>query len=187
MASDDMDRVVPLGQLDDFTVADGDPDVRGWEVLGADGRRIGEVDELLVDPRAMKVRYLDVDVDEGMATGPGDRHVLIPVGYARLDVDRDCVRVDTLEAAALAAMPPYDQGPLRRDYEASLRDRFSTGASAPAAGTAATPAGDADDPFYAGEAFDDRRFYGSRSGRGLQPETLGDDWKTRRVGQVGDL
>ena len=55
--------MVPLDQLDDFRVASGDPDVRGWEVVGSDGGKIGEVDELLVDTRAMKVRYLDVDLD----------------------------------------------------------------------------------------------------------------------------
>ncbi|HEU0052581.1 MAG TPA: PRC-barrel domain-containing protein, partial [Longimicrobium sp.] len=85
MARDDLDRVVPLNRLDDFKVADGDPDVRGWDVVAADGRKIGEVDELLIDTGAMKVRYLDVEVDRGMIAGGDDRHVLIPIGYARLE------------------------------------------------------------------------------------------------------
>lgn len=126
MASNDMDRVVPLGQLDDFKVADGEPDVRGWEVLASDGRKIGEVDELLVDTAAMKVRYLDVDVDDGMVAGGTDRHVLIPIGYARLEEDRDCVMVDALAAADLGGMPSYDQGPLTRDFETSVRESFSS-------------------------------------------------------------
>jgi hypothetical protein len=125
MADNDMDRVVPLGQLDDFKVADGEPDVRGWEVLASDGRKIGEVDELLVDTAAMKVRYLDVDVDDGMVAGGTDRHVLIPIGYARLDEDRDSVMVDALSAADLGGMPSYDQGPLTRDFETSVRESFS--------------------------------------------------------------
>lgn len=124
MANNDMDRVVPLGQLDDFKVADGEPDVRGWEVLASDGRKIGEVDELLVDTAAMKVRYLDVDVDDGMVAGATDRHVLIPIGYARLDEDRDAVMVDALAAADLGGMPAYEQGPLTRHFEASVRESF---------------------------------------------------------------
>jgi sporulation protein YlmC with PRC-barrel domain len=123
MANNDMDRVVPLGQLDDFKVADGDPDVRGWEVLASDGRKIGEVDELLVDTNAMKVRYLDVDVDDGVIGD--DRHVLIPIGYARLERDRDCVMVDGLASADLHGLPAYGQGPLTRDFETSVRDSFS--------------------------------------------------------------
>ncbi|HEU4885768.1 MAG TPA: PRC-barrel domain-containing protein [Longimicrobium sp.] len=125
MANNDMDRVVPLGQLDDFKVAEGEPDVRGWEVLASDGRKIGEVDELLVDTAAMKVRYLDVDVDDGIIAGGADRHVLIPIGYARLQEDRDCVMVDALAAADLGGMPSYDQGPLTRDFETSVRENFS--------------------------------------------------------------
>lgn len=134
MASNDMDRVVPLGQLDDFKVADGEPDVRGWEVLASDGRKIGEVDELLVDTAAMKVRYLDVDVDDAMVAGGPDRHVLIPIGYARLDEDRDCVMVDALASADLSAVPSYDQGPLTRDFETSVRESFSARRPTPSEG-----------------------------------------------------
>jgi PRC-barrel domain len=125
MANNDMDRVVPLGQLDDFKVAEGDPDVRGWEVLASDGRKIGEVDELLVDTSAMKVRYLDVDVDGGVMGDGLDRHVLIPIGYARLEQERDCVMVDGLAASDLGGLPAYDQGPLTRDFESSVRESFS--------------------------------------------------------------
>jgi sporulation protein YlmC with PRC-barrel domain len=125
MANNDMDRVVPLGQLDDYRVAQDDPDVRGWEVLASDGRKIGEVDELLVDTNAMKVRYLDVDVDDGLLGDGMDRHVLIPIGYARLEQERDCVMVDGLASADLQGLPSYDQGPLTRDFESSVRDSFS--------------------------------------------------------------
>ncbi len=134
MANNDMDRVVPLGQLDDFKVAEGDPDVRGWEVLASDGRKIGEVDELLVDTTAMKVRYLDVDVDGGMVAGGTDRHVLIPIGYARLDQESDRVMVDALASADLGGIPSYDQGPLTRDFETSVRRSFSAGRGTSAGG-----------------------------------------------------
>jgi sporulation protein YlmC with PRC-barrel domain len=132
MANNDMDRVVPLGQLDDYRVAQDDPDVRGWEVLASDGRKIGEVDELLVDTNAMKVRYLDVDVDDGVIGDGMDRHVLIPIGYARLERDRDCVMVDGLASADLQGLPSYDQGPLTRDFESSVRESFSGRRTTPA-------------------------------------------------------
>lgn len=136
MANNDMDRVVPLSQLDDFKVADGDPDVRGWEVLASDGRKIGEVDELLVDTNAMKVRYLDVDVEDGVIGDGMDRHVLIPIGYARLEQERDCVMVDGLASADLQALPAYDQGPLTRDFESSVRNSFSGRGAGSSAGMA---------------------------------------------------
>lgn len=182
--SDDMDRVVPLDQLNDFRVADGDPDVRGWEVLASDGRRIGEVDELLIDTNAMKVRYLDVEVEDGLMAEP-DRHVLVPIGYARLDRDRDCVVVDNVASGDLRAMPAYDHAPLTRDFETRVRDSWDGGR---AASTGLNTGGAADD-FYADTSFDDRRFFG-RAGREegritRSEEELEVGRREMRAGEVG--
>lgn len=178
MMNDDLDRVVPLDQLDDFKVADGDPDVRGWEVVASDGRKIGEVDQLLVDTAAMKVRYLDVDVDNDLvagATDASDRHVLIPIGYARLDEGSDRVIVDQLASSDIVGLPEYTHGPITRDFESSVRSRFDSGytATGTTAGTTAGAAGlasagtadttrDADNDFYSHDLYDDNKFYGAR-------------------------
>ena len=37
--ANEMDRIVPLDDLEDFEVAEGEPDVPGWEVLASDGDR----------------------------------------------------------------------------------------------------------------------------------------------------
>lgn len=180
MTNDDLDRVVPLDQLDDFKVAEGDPDVRGWEVVGSDGRKIGEVDQLLVDTAAMKVRYLDVDVDNDLvagATDSSDRHVLIPIGYARLDEESDRVIVDQLASSDVVGLPEYTHGPITRDFESDLRTRFDRGytsgaATTGAAGLTGAAAADTstdlgagtgrDDDFYSHDLYDDNRFYGGR-------------------------
>jgi sporulation protein YlmC with PRC-barrel domain len=178
MSNEGMDRVVPLNQLDDFRVSDGDPDVRGWDVLSADGKRIGEVDELLVDTDAMKVRYLDVDVESTLLAGEAGRHVLIPIGYARLERDGNRVIVEAMEAAALATLPAYGHTPLTRDFEQSVRDSFAGGRRTPLEGgrpgapqtpyTGASQSreGGTGQDFYAHHAFDEDRFYGNeREGR----------------------
>ncbi|HEX8211148.1 MAG TPA: DUF2382 domain-containing protein [Longimicrobium sp.] len=174
MASE-MDRVVPLGQLDDFKVAEGDPDVRGWEVVASDGRTIGEVDELLIDTNAMKVRYLDVEVENGLMAEP-DRHVLVPIGYARLDRSADRVMVDHIASTDLRTMPAYDQSPVTRDYETSVRNSFPGGLAASeiesntgtgAVDTGMAAAGSHDTDFYTHDSFDDNRFYG----RGMETGT----------------
>ncbi len=149
------DRIVPLDQMDDFKVAEGDPDVRGWEVLSADGSKIGEVDNLLIDPAAMKVRYLDVDIDDDLIGDDEDRHVLIPIGFARLDEDDDQIFVDSLDRATLSRIPAYRHEPITREYETSLHGYFGTDAQA--AGTTGTG-------FYETDAFSDDRFYGARRG-----------------------
>ena len=164
MMNDDLDRVVPLDQLDDFKVADGDPDVRGWEVIASDGRKIGEVDQLLVDTAAMKVRYLDVDLDDELVAGDAsDRHVLIPIGYARLDEGSDRVIVDQLASSDVVGLPEYTHGPITRDFETSVRSRFDTGYTA--AGTTGVAAETTrDNDFYSHDLYDDNRFYGARRG-----------------------
>lgn len=172
MRNDDLDRVVPLDQLDDFKVAEGDPDVRGWEVVASDGRKIGEVDQLLVDTAAMKVRYLDVDVEnELLASDASDRHVLIPIGYARLDEDSDRVLVDQLASSDVVALPEYTHGPITRDFETDVRRRFDTGFTA--AGTTT----DTDRDFYSHDLYDENRFYGGRRNleRGEERLTLSEE------------
>jgi uncharacterized protein (TIGR02271 family) len=123
MATNDLDRVVPLNQLHDFEVADGDPDIRGWSVLSADGKKIGRVEQLLVDTDAMKVRYLDVDMRDAMADG-ADRHALIPIGYATLDRDASTVRATHLRASECAAIPAYARGPLTREGAQEMDDHW---------------------------------------------------------------
>jgi uncharacterized protein (TIGR02271 family) len=176
MANEPMDRVVPLDELNDFKVADGDPDVRGWDVVSSDGRKVGEVDQLLVDRSAMKVRYLDVDLDDELAGD--DRHVLVPIGYARLDRDDNRVMVDTVSSSDLVALPEYRRGSLDRDYENTVRDRFSGGSTATAGGAAGVAAGAnagrTDDDFYGNKAYDENRFYG-RTGEREDRLTLSEE------------
>lgn len=150
----ELDRVVPITQLSDFQIADKDPDVRGWDVVSADGARIGEVDDLLVDTAALKVRYLDVEVDDDLLRGDRDRerHVLVPIGYARLDRDDNRVVVDSLQSADVTNLPEYRQQPITRDYEASVRSTWGR----------EYRAADADEAeFYNDPLYDDRRFYDS--------------------------
>jgi sporulation protein YlmC with PRC-barrel domain len=169
MSNDDLDRVVPLDELDDFRVSRDDPDPRGWEVVAADGRKIGEVDELLVDTGAMKVRYLDVDLDNEMVAGEHDRHVLVPIGYARLDRDHDRVIVDEITSHDLRAIPAYGHGPITRDFETSVRDSWRRDRPRRAAAGAEPQAVHAEphDDFYSDDSFDESQFWAARRSTGL--------------------
>lgn len=152
MANENLnDRIVPIDQLSDFRVADEDPDVRGWDVLASDGRRIGGVDNLLIDTAALKVRYLDVDVDGDLVREDRDRHVLIPVGYARLDRDDNRVVVDTLNSSDVSNLPAYTNQPMTRDYETTVRQTWDRDYQSSAGG---------ERDFYAHEGYDDNRFFG---------------------------
>jgi uncharacterized protein (TIGR02271 family) len=111
------------------------------------------VDKLIADLNALKVRYLDVELDDEFA-GTKDRHVLIPIGAARLDDDNDNVLLQGMTRDALIGLPAFAANtPITRDYENSLRERM-TGAPIPA------PRSGRD--YYEHEHFDENRFFGKR-------------------------
>lgn len=237
-------RLASLDGLTGYKVAEGDPDVRGWDVIGRDGRRIGEVDDLLVDTAALRVRYLEVRLDRRLVVGEeegggslgapedalptgsttlrgsipeldsmrdsaddgvighvaapgvgsgerdvptasmaeamirgtlsdvenrmtadhhlgeqpytGERHILVPIGRARLDTDEDRVLVDSLTAERAAELPPYEHGALEQGYEERIRYAFG----------ANTPAAQGSDPYDDRELYDERIFFSSRQPAG---------------------
>jgi hypothetical protein len=123
MERNDIGALRRLSEIDDYRVASGAPDPRGWSVSAADGGEVGRVRDLLVDTGALRVRYLDVELDAA-APGTGERHVLLPIGRARLDDARERVIVDMLPAAALRALPRYDGLAFDRQYESAVRRGF---------------------------------------------------------------
>ncbi|MEP6733715.1 MAG: PRC-barrel domain-containing protein [bacterium] len=149
---------MPLGDMRDFEVAEGYPDIRGWSVRSIDGTDVGKVHELLVDADSMRTRYLDLRLTSDMAATPGDRDVLVPIGAARLDESANLV-ILPLHKERIGLLPPYMHDRLTRVQEYEIRRHFSLGEAAAAADIGASTASR---NFYDDEAFDDRRFFGAR-------------------------
>ena len=217
-------QLVHFDDLDDFRIAEGEPDIRGWDVRGTDGQKIGKVEDLLVDTAAMKVRYIEVRLDKEIArqvaqnadmsahhvpqvgrladqlrtdddrTSDPDaaRYMLVPIGVARLDEDKDDVLLDA-HATQMVGIPAYEREPLTRDREADIVRSYSANTGASTGGIASSDVMNAarpstvqpermqqdhadlkasddarnqstrtSDAFYADRSFDDRSFFGSR-------------------------
>ena len=138
-----------LRDLTDFEVADGNPDVRGWALRGNDGQALGIVHELIVDVEALKVRYLDVELDSRFHINEHENHILLPIGAASLDEDGDNVFVPALNAESVVNYPSYIELQITREYEeAMLR----------ALGKEPT----ANSRFYEQDSFDADNFYSRR-------------------------
>lgn len=104
----------------DFEIVDGQPDIRGWDVKTAEGETIGEVEELILDAQARKVRYMVVDLDGDELDLDDDRTVLIPIGMAQLHEKDDDVLLTGIGKDQLRRLPEYDDDNLSPDVERNL-------------------------------------------------------------------
>jgi len=114
-------RLYPIDELKDYRIASGEPDIRGWEVRTLNGREVGEVEDLLVDPARGEVVMLEVDLDNS------GRHLNVPLRAVQLDREHRHVIVDSadlgsdedvLETRARERMTDED----RRYIEEDIRD-----------------------------------------------------------------
>lgn len=128
----DLSNLTPLSALHEYDVSDDDSDVRGWDVIASDGQQIGEVQELLVDTSARRVRYLVVDVDTSLRSGSSQGgNVLIPVEGVRLDDRNHKVLVSSVGSTNLSSLSAYDSGQFQsggyasRGTETSARQGFN--------------------------------------------------------------
>jgi len=96
-----------FSDMDDVEIAKEDPDPRGWDVIGSDGRKLGEVKDLLVDTAAMKVRSLEVELEGSTFNWDDNRRVALPADSVRLDEERDEVVLEGLRYDDLGRMEPF--------------------------------------------------------------------------------
>lgn len=92
-----------------YEIVDGQPDIQGWDVRDSAGNKIGEVDELLFDPQARKVRYIILHM-ENNDIGLEDGRVFLPISLAIFQQDKDNVVMPGITKAQLLALPLYEKG-----------------------------------------------------------------------------
>ena len=85
------EQLVALSTLDSWTVSEGEPDIRGWEVRTVSGRQLGTVADLLVDEKAGEVVLLDVDLP---ATG---HHTFVPIRVVQIDRAKRVILMDSAD------------------------------------------------------------------------------------------
>ena len=114
-------RIARLSDLDDYKVADGEPDVRGWTVKTREGREVGKVEDLVVDLGELRVAYFEVELDRAALRLGHSRRVLVPTGAARLDDGEETAYLG-FTGTELIAAPAYDPRSFSQlDHEALQR------------------------------------------------------------------
>ncbi len=133
-----------LDELSDYKIASDYSNIKGWEVRDADNRVIGKVDRLLVNKKAERVVYIDVEVDQtiieeghdpfaGDNNGvreflnkDGDNHLIIPIGMITIDEEHKIVRSAQIDHRTFAKTPRFSRGTeLYADYEADVFRSYS--------------------------------------------------------------
>jgi photosynthetic reaction center H subunit len=92
-------RILPLRVATQFSPESQDPDPRGMDVVGCDGKIAGVVRDLWIDKAEYMLRYLEVEVPTGAAT----HRVLLPEGFSSIGNGR--VSVDAITAAQFRDVP----------------------------------------------------------------------------------
>lgn len=158
-----------LDDMSGYKVASDYSDVRGWEVLGADNRTIGKVDGLLVNKKAERVVYLDIEVDKDLIEDghepyenpnhkgaheylnkDGENHLVIPIGMIDIDDDNNKVLTNEINYDTFRKTKRHKKGAnLSREHEETVIKGYLP---------EDTTADDyRDDNFYNRKAFEDRR------------------------------
>jgi len=93
----------------------------GWTVLGADGRVVGTVDELVIGPAAGRARYLAISLDPDWETrSAAVGRIIAPLACARLRPGRSEITLRALPAADCVRLPSYEGGAISADDEAAI-------------------------------------------------------------------
>ncbi len=89
--------IQPLRLLTDFSISKGDPDPRGWEMVGSDDEVAGTVTDIWVDIADKDVRFLEIDI--------GTRSVLTPMPLSSLVKWAKQGKVYAIKAEQFTAVP----------------------------------------------------------------------------------
>ena len=95
-----------------LTVAFPEQDIRGRTVLDRSGEEIGQVDDLLIDDREQRVRFIQVAT--GGFLGLGETTFMIPIDAITRITDEAVYTDQTREHVASA--PRYDPALVRETY-----------------------------------------------------------------------
>jgi uncharacterized protein (TIGR02271 family) len=154
-----------------YEIAEGQPDIRGWDVKDENGKKIGEVDELLFDEQSRKVRYIVLDL-EGNVFDFDTRDVLVPIGIGQLHQKDDDVILPGVTAEQIRSLPEYDKDSLTGDIENKVRNVFAGAGGAALTGAALTLDTGNDNDFYNHNHFNEDNLYRNRAGDSDKSQTI---------------
>lgn len=104
--------LIPLDQLDELKVADGYTDIRGFEAYNERGDRVGDVNQLLVDPEDARVAAVTIDVDRDLLHAGREPRATVPIEHVEIDTPgrRVVVQGGGVEYLGVSSAPSANRG-----------------------------------------------------------------------------
>jgi len=93
-------RIIPMRNAEGFRVDSRDADPLGMPVVGADGAAAGTVADVWVDLVEPMICYFEVELDGGNAP-----HVLLPIGFAKVNKRRGHIDVKAIYSSQFSDVP----------------------------------------------------------------------------------
>ena len=190
-----------LQELDrsNFEIVKGEPDIRGWDLRYRNGEKIGSVEELILDTKAKKIRYMIVDLDENELRLE-HRKTIIPIGFAELDKQHDDVLIPNVSVDQLCRLPDYKRNSLSPELERSIASVFGRKVNVePVASIKREERkvnevdDDLDPDFYSHEDYNSDNLYRNRPNREKRPKLRDSEydqglrlWEKRSKGETID-
>lgn len=119
MANTDRAMLVRLSDSD-LTLKDPAEDIRGHKAIDRNGEEIGHVDDLMVDEREQKVRFLQLAA--GGFLGLGERKFMVPVDAVTRVQDGE-VHIDQTRER-VTGTPEYDPEVAEEQYWGDVYDYY---------------------------------------------------------------
>jgi hypothetical protein len=118
-------EITTLGEAtaDDAAVLRSVPDLRGVRVEDASGLSVGELWGALAEAETGLLRYVDLELKTL------DRHILVPIGHARVlteEKDGPCIQLRAALLEQLEQVPPFaaESGHIDDPYERALLEAY---------------------------------------------------------------
>lgn len=107
-------HLMPLREAKRYRLSKGEADIRGWSVFTSNGREVGRVGDLLVDPSIGEVVMFDVN------RGSTGDQTIAPIRAAWIDRDSKRVILDSAQLAPSDDLPSLGRTPVLTTRESEV-------------------------------------------------------------------
>lgn len=98
--------------------------IKDWDITDANGKTIGKVEDLIVDLKTGKIRYVLGRTNKELMVSERQPFFILPVGLITLRVEVQTVEVKRIDPEWISKCPPYKGEPILPGFEMELARVF---------------------------------------------------------------